>query len=105
VKKIIALILSFLSYDSFLDYSVFIFWRGGSGVTVKEFISIFENVCGKKINKQEVEARFGDAAGANANVDKVNKLLNWVAEYSIEEGIRDALKWNEHRNKKMEFTY
>ncbi|MEH6939000.1 UDP-glucose 4-epimerase GalE [Bacillus sp. JJ664] len=70
----------------------------GEGITVKEFISIFENVYGKIIEKIETEPRLGDVAGAFANVEKVNKLLNWTASLSIEEGMKDAMKWNEQRN-------
>jgi UDP-glucose 4-epimerase len=69
----------------------------GEGITVKEFISIFESVYGNTIEKIEAEPRLGDVAGAYANVEKVNKLLNWSASLSIEEGMKDAMKWNEQR--------
>jgi UDP-glucose 4-epimerase len=42
--------------------------------------------------------RAGDVAGAYANADTALRLLGWKAELSIEEGIRDALKWGEFRH-------
>ena len=70
----------------------------GSGVTVKELVTAFEKVFGKIINKQEVESRPGDVAGAYAAVDKAYRLLNWKAELSIEEGIKNALEWEQVRD-------
>lgn len=71
----------------------------GVGTTVKEFVAIFENVIGKKINKKVSSAREGDVAGAYANVDKAYRLLDWKAELSIKQGIIDALRWDKVRNK------
>jgi UDP-glucose 4-epimerase len=66
----------------------------GNGVTVKELVSAFEKVYGKEIEKEEAPRRPGDVVGAYANADLANKLLGWKASFSIEEGIADALKWN-----------
>ncbi|WP_088040742.1 UDP-glucose 4-epimerase GalE [Bacillus sp. EAC] len=71
----------------------------GEGVTVREFVSMFEKVYGKILTKIEVQPRLGDVAGSYANVDKINKLIKWSASLSIEDGIRDAMKWNELLNK------
>lgn len=70
----------------------------GSGVTVKELVNAFEKVLGRNIVKEEAEPRPGDVAGAYANADKAKKLIDWEAAYSIEDGIRDALRWDEMRN-------
>jgi UDP-glucose 4-epimerase len=67
----------------------------GNGVTVKELLKAFENVYGKKLPQKETEPRLGDVAGAYANADKALKYLNWKANFSIEDAIRDALKWSE----------
>jgi UDP-glucose 4-epimerase len=69
----------------------------GEGITVKEFITSFENVYGKKLSKEETAPRPGDIVGAYANVEKAKKLINWNASLSIEDGIRDALRWNEKK--------
>jgi UDP-glucose 4-epimerase len=66
-------------------------------VTVRELVTAFEHVWGKKINVKESPARPGDVAGACANADTAGRLLGWEAGLSIEQGIFDALKWGEVR--------
>ncbi|MFH1447183.1 MAG: UDP-glucose 4-epimerase GalE [Chloroflexota bacterium] len=75
----------------------------GTGVTVWEFVTAFEKVYGKTINKTETNPRPGDVAGAYANADKAWELLGWKAELSIEQGIADALKWGEVRTSILNF--
>lgn len=70
----------------------------GQGVTVRELVTAFENVYGQTIQKREMPPRPGDVAGAYANADTALRLLGWQAEYSIEVGIADALRWGELRN-------
>ncbi|MEE4195750.1 MAG: UDP-glucose 4-epimerase GalE [Anaerolineae bacterium] len=70
----------------------------GRGVTVRELVTAFEKVYGQIIQKREMPPRPGDVAGAYANADTALRLLNWKAEFSIEQGIADALKWGELRN-------
>ena len=73
----------------------------GRGVTVKELVTAFEKVYGQTINKIETEPRPGDVAGSFCNADTAKHLLGWQAELSIEEGIRDALKWDKKRVKML----
>jgi UDP-glucose 4-epimerase len=54
-------------------------------------------VYGQIINKHDQPPRLGDVAGAYANADTALKLLDWKAVYSIDDGIRDALKWGQMR--------
>jgi UDP-glucose 4-epimerase len=75
----------------------------GNGVTVRELVTAFEKVWGKPINKRETGPRPGDIAGSYTNADKALKLLNWKAELSIEDGIRDALRWGEIRESILKF--
>lgn len=72
----------------------------GEGVTVKEFVAVFEKVTGEKLNVHYGDARLGDVAGAYAVCDRANSLLDWHTELTIEDGIRDALKWDEIFNNK-----
>jgi UDP-glucose 4-epimerase len=69
----------------------------GQGVTVKELLAAFERVFGKTLNKGEAPARPGDNAGSYASCEKAAKLLGWNAGKSIDEGIKDALRWGEMR--------
>lgn len=73
----------------------------GNGVTVKELLNAFEEVFGKTIPKREAPPRPGDVAGAYANADKAARLLNWKAQLSIQQGIRDALKWADEERVKV----
>jgi UDP-glucose 4-epimerase len=75
----------------------------GRGVTVREMVNAFERVYGKQINKRENGPRPGDVAGSYTNADKALRLLNWKAELSIEQGISDALKWGELRDKILKY--
>ena len=69
----------------------------GKGVTVREILTAFEKVYGQEINKREAPRRPGDAAGAYANADTAKRLLGWETHLSIEDGIRDALRWGDKR--------
>jgi UDP-glucose 4-epimerase len=75
----------------------------GHGVTVRELVAAFEKVWGKPINKRQDEPRPGDVAGAYANADTAQRLLDWKAELPIEQGIADALKWGDLRTKVLKF--
>jgi len=71
----------------------------GTGVTVREMVDAFERVYGQELPKRDMPPRPGDVAGSYANADKAQNLLGWRAEKTIDEGIRDALKWGEKRKK------
>lgn len=73
----------------------------GKGVTVRELVTAFEKVYGQTINKIETGPRPGDVAGSYCNADTAKRLLGWQAELSIEQGISDALKWDEKRAKML----
>jgi UDP-glucose 4-epimerase len=70
----------------------------GRGVTVRELVTAFEKVVGETINKSEGPRRPGDTAGSFCNADTAKRLLDWQAELSVEQGIRDALRWGEVRD-------
>ncbi len=65
----------------------------GAGVTVREMVTAFEKVYGKKVEAVEAGRRPGDIAGAFTNADKAERLLRWKTELPIGEGIRTALEW------------
>ena len=76
----------------------------GKGVTVKELVEAFERVYGTTINKREAPPRPGDIAGSYANADTAKRLIGWEAKRSIDDGIRDALKWGELRSSILDFS-
>jgi UDP-glucose 4-epimerase len=73
----------------------------GRGVTVRELLTAFEKVYGRKIAVQTAPSRPGDVAGAYANADLANERFGWRAELSIEQAIRDALKWTDDARPKI----
>jgi UDP-glucose 4-epimerase len=68
---------------------------GGTGTTVRELVAAFERVTGASLDVVEGPSRPGDVAGAYADAQKAADLLDWRAELSIDDGIRDSLAWAE----------
>ncbi len=71
----------------------------GRGVTVRELLTAFEKVYGKKVEVHETQPRPGDIAGSCASAETAERLLGWKARLPIEQGIADALKWGEERKR------
>ena len=70
----------------------------GVGVTVKEFIFAFENVTREIINVTAGAKRPGDVAGAYASIKRAKALIGWAPELRLEDGIMDAVRWEEKLN-------
>ena len=66
----------------------------GNGVTVRELVKAFEDTQGHEINKKETGPRPGDVAGAYANANEALRLIDWKAELSTAQGIKNALEWS-----------
>jgi UDP-glucose 4-epimerase len=71
----------------------------GRGTTVRELVAAFQDATGKHLAVTESGPRPGDAIGAYASTDLARELLDWQAEYSISEGIRDTVRWFERRDR------
>ena len=69
----------------------------GQGTTVRELLTIFQEVFGRPVPTVEAPPRPGDAIGAFANVDRARELLGWSAKLSVAEGVDSALRWSERR--------
>jgi UDP-glucose 4-epimerase len=65
----------------------------GHGNSVKEVVDSFEKVSTKKLNYSFAERRAGDVPAIYADAQKAEKILNWKAELSLEDALRDAWKW------------
>lgn len=65
----------------------------GSGATVRELITAFETVVGRRVRVQQVGPRAGDVPGAYASTVKAGELLGWTPTLSLPDGIRSALDW------------
>lgn len=65
----------------------------GTGYSVLEIVSAFENACGQQIPYRIIDRRPGDVATCYADPLKAKNELGWVAERGIEEMCRDSWKW------------
>ena len=68
----------------------------GDGVTVVELIAAFEKVSGVKLNYKMGPRRPGDVIEVFANNNKAKKILEWNAEYGLEEMMDTAWRWEQH---------
>lgn len=65
----------------------------GKGNSVLEAIKAFEKVAEKKLPYVITDRREGDITAAYADTTKANEILNWQAEYDIEDAMESAWKW------------
>lgn len=67
----------------------------GIGSSVLDVINSFERVSGTKLDYKIVERRPGDVIAAYADTSKVNKILGWKSELTLDDAIRDAWNWEQ----------
>lgn len=65
----------------------------GKGSSVLEIIQKFEKISNQKLNWQFGERRSGDVVEIFANAKKSQELLNWSAELTVDDAIRDSWHW------------
>jgi UDP-glucose 4-epimerase len=74
----------------------------GKGTSVLEIIQKFEKISNQKLNWQFGERRSGDVIEIFANAKKSFEKLNWKAELTVDDAIKDAWNW-ENALKKLNF--
>lgn len=67
----------------------------GTGSSVLEVITAFEKVSGQKVPYKIVPRRSGDVISAFANTDKANNVLGWKAQFTLEDALDSAWKWEQ----------
>jgi UDP-glucose 4-epimerase len=67
----------------------------GNGVTVLEAIKAFEKVSGVNLNYQIGPRRPGDVVAIYANNDLARRQLGWTTEYTLEDMMSTAWKWEQ----------
>jgi UDP-glucose 4-epimerase len=67
----------------------------GNGVTVLEAIKAFEKVSGLKLNYAIGPRRPGDVIAIYANNDLARKQLGWLPQYTLEDMMSTAWKWEQ----------
>ncbi|MEP0710845.1 MAG: GDP-mannose 4,6-dehydratase, partial [Algoriphagus sp.] len=65
----------------------------GNGNTVLEVINTFEKVNDLKVNFEVGARRPGDVVKIWADTAKINSVLNWQPNYSLEDSLRDSWNW------------
>jgi len=67
----------------------------GKGSSVLEVIKAFEKVSNTQLPYKIVDRREGDITEAYAGTNKVNEILGWKAELSLEDALASAWKWEQ----------
>lgn len=73
----------------------------GTGTTVREMVTAFEQVTGQPLRRQDTAPRPGDVAGAYTRSEKAARVLGWRPRLSLADGIRDSLRWAEVRDTRL----
>jgi UDP-glucose 4-epimerase len=71
----------------------------GKGYSVLELVNAFEKVNNLKVNYKIVERRPGDIASCYADPSKALKELNWKAEKTLEDMMKDSYRFIENESK------
>ena len=69
----------------------------GSGYSVKEITDNVKKVTGKDFKVEYVERRAGDPGILIADSTKAEKELDWKPQYSLEQIVISAWKWETNR--------
>lgn len=73
----------------------------GSGTTVKEFVDAFRAASGLSLRVREADPRPGDVAGSYTRSVRARELLGWAPQFTIEDGIRDSVRWSAIRDSRL----
>jgi UDP-glucose 4-epimerase len=65
----------------------------GKGHSIKEIISIIENISNKKLNIEIKERRTGDSGFMVCSNEYAKKTINWEPKYNIYDIIKTAYEW------------
>ncbi len=71
----------------------------GNGVTVLELINAFEKISGEKLNYKLGPRRAGDVVEVYANNAKARALLDWDIQYSLDQMMDTAWRWEQAMKK------
>ncbi len=82
--------LSELPNTSLIDYFNI---GSGKGISVLEVVKTFEEVNDLKLNYVFGSRREGDVTAIYAKADKAKILLNWQAEKTLSQALKDAWEW------------
>ena len=81
-----------MNHENHANYEIFNLGTG-DGVSVLEAINTFEKMSGVKLNYEMGPRRDGDVEAVYADNQKAKSLLHWHIQYSIEDMMDTAWKW------------
>lgn len=73
----------------------------GSGYSVQEVVDTFEEVTGVNVPQRDAPRRPGDVPAIFADAAHAEDVLNWRAERSMADALRDAWKWQQQLAKEL----
>lgn len=65
----------------------------GNGNTVLEVVQTFEKVNNLKLNYRIGPRRMGDVVKIWADTQKINEILHWTPQFTLEDSLRDSWNW------------
>ena len=68
----------------------------GKGTSVLEVIAAFSKACGKELPYVIRERRAGDIAANWGDASKAERMMDWKAQYDIDDMCRDTWNWQSH---------
>jgi UDP-glucose 4-epimerase len=74
---------------------------GAEKVSIKELAETIQKILGN-VTIEYMPARPGDFSGKDVNSDKAQKELDWKANTSLEDGIRQYIEWSQGRKREQE---
>ncbi|MFP4401968.1 MAG: GDP-mannose 4,6-dehydratase [Candidatus Nanoarchaeia archaeon] len=80
--------------DSPLGYEIFNLGNN-SPISLNEFISTIEEVCGRRAIVREIGMQQGDVSKTYANISKAQRLLGYSPRVSLREGMEEMRRWFE----------
>jgi UDP-glucose 4-epimerase len=60
---------------------------------VRELLDAFNRTVEYPVRAREAARRPGDVAGAYTRIDRAKRLLGWMPQYDLQDGIRHSLQW------------
>jgi UDP-glucose 4-epimerase len=69
----------------------------GTGTTVRQLAEVFNRLVETPLAIEYGPRRAGDVIGGYPSTERARQLFGWTPTRSVEDAVRDALRWAEHR--------
>ena len=71
---------------------------GHESISINDLIRKFEDATGQKARVQHEPAHPADMSASWADVQKAKEILGWQPQFSLDEGIKQVVKWYREEN-------